>query len=206
MMERLWNQAAGRTPRPTAASLYGAHQLAPSCLSQSPISHLCQVLAWMQGCLCFKVGFPTRPGIWSACLSSAKCFQLALGNWCQLLWGEPLGTSCAAGRWARECGWSLACEPGFPQGAWVAWMHSCWKMVFTWWRVVAAGWRPSSVHECQATCAAAEFAESKSCYPVCWLLLFLFVYPVTMLSLLITLDRGIQKLREGNSYSGLVYH
>lgn len=43
-----------------------------------------------------------------AWLSPAKCFQLVLGNWCQLLWGELLGTSWAVGRWALDCSWSLA--------------------------------------------------------------------------------------------------
>lgn len=49
-----------------------------------------------------------------AWLSPGKCFQLVLGNWCQLLWGELLGTSWAVGRWALDWSRSLAGEPVLP--------------------------------------------------------------------------------------------
>lgn len=116
MMEGLWNQGVCKTPRPTAASLDSAHLPVPGCLHQPSTSYLCSILARLQVYLCFRVGFPTRPGIWSACLSQAGCFQLGRGNWCQLLWGELVGTSCAAGRQALECVGTLAWEPGLTQG------------------------------------------------------------------------------------------
>lgn len=121
--------------------------LPPGCLPQPPTSHLCRVLAQLQGCLCFSVGFPTGLGVWSTRFSPAKGFQLGLGNWCQLLWGELVGTSCAAwqagsGVW-QELG--LRTRPWLPQRAqgweWEAWMQSCWKLVFICQRAVSAGQR-----------------------------------------------------------------
>lgn len=89
-MERLWNQGTGKSPRPTAASLAGGPQPALWLPPPAPDQPLCCVLARLQGCLCLSVGFPIRPGTWSSCLIPAECFQLGLGNWCQLLWGKWL--------------------------------------------------------------------------------------------------------------------
>lgn len=93
--------------------------LAPGCLPQPPTSHLCQVLAQLQGCLCFSVGFPTRLGVWSAGLGPAEGVQLGLGNWCQLLRGELVGTSCAAWQAGSGVGpeLGLGTRPWLPRGA-----------------------------------------------------------------------------------------
>lgn len=104
-----------------------------------------------------------------AWLSPAKCFQLVLGNWCQLLWGELLGTSWAVGRWALDCSRSLAWEPVLPQGAQVAWRQNYWEMVFTWWREVAVGWRPKPLKALSMRIRPHMLLLSLLESKVCWL-------------------------------------
>ena len=132
IMERLWNQGMGKSPRPTAASLPEGPQPALWLPPAAPGQPLCCVLARLQGCLCLSVGFLVRPGIWSARLTPAEYFQLGLGNWCQLLWGEWLALPVLlAGRLQSVAGpWPET--QAFPQGpCGVTWKQSRWKLVFT---------------------------------------------------------------------------
>lgn len=99
MMEKPRNQEAGKTPRPTCVSFL---MVLPTAVSQAPS----QPLMSSAGKAVRKISTQARNlGAW---LSPAKCFQLVLGNWCQLLGGALLGTSWAVGRWALDCSQGLA--------------------------------------------------------------------------------------------------
>lgn len=98
MLGKLWNQGVGKAPGPTAASLDGAHSLAPSCLPQ-PLSAT-YVKCWL-GCgavFVFVYDFP--PG--------RQGFQLGLGNTVSCSGQSWLALPVQFGRQALEGGGSLA--------------------------------------------------------------------------------------------------
>lgn len=143
--------------------------LPPGCL-HSPSNHLGQVLAQLQGCLCFSVGFPTRPWLWST-----EGFQLGLviGASCS---GESRLAllRCLAGRpWSVAGVWPENQVLAFPKGPWeyleaelleVGFYLSegsfCWTEGQT---------RQDGIHNYSSTRAAAKicFSERKSHELIC---------------------------------------